>query len=198
MITRREIMASGIAVTLLARASAAAAVSTAGADAQPQRRVFVAEAGIPDAVAATRTATGPGVVPLSFESDVTRVYEWLDVELRTARVLVGGLTTPQALFAIERLAWDRGLRTAYRGLHRRVGGPAPSHELLGSPAIVERIESIDPHEWAEGLGRALTVAVPGPADYRHVVTSQQVPRIDDNAFVSWLLAPREMMSRRLA
>jgi hypothetical protein len=200
MINRREVMASGAAM-LLARGALAAASPGGHAADGPARFVFVADERAPAARAAARAATDAswrptndrGTVYRPFASDITPIYDWLDLHLRATPASVAGVTTARSLFPIERLAWDRGLRTIYRGLHRDVAGPAPTHELLGSPAIVERIDGVESGDWAEIVGRVLAEAAPGPGDFRHIVTSQQVPDNDDSALISWLLAPREML-----
>ena len=47
-------------------------------------------------------------------TDVTPVYTRLDLELRPAPFAVAGLTSAHHLFVLERLGWDRGLRTVRR------------------------------------------------------------------------------------
>jgi hypothetical protein len=204
MISRREVMASGIAMTLLARTATAAVGATGPIGTCPGRVVFVADSRIPEARSAADSAAETGTECRSFASDITPVYEWLDLSFRTEPMRVAGLTTAHALFAIERLGWDRGLRTVYRGLHGAGRASAPSHAFVGARALVERLEDVERlgrlgrlggREWPEHLGRILTGVVPGPDDHSDIVTSQQLPGHDDNALVSWLLAPRAMLQR---
>jgi hypothetical protein len=202
MINRREIMASGLAVTLLARTSAAAIPTTATGSG---RFIFVADESLAEARAAARSARALGAATRFMATDVTPVYLWLDETLRKAPAAVAGLSTWHAPFLLERLGWDRGLRTIYRGIHRRTGGSSPAHELSGSPAIVERIrgivagDGIGGRHWAASLGRALAATSPGDVDDRHVLGAQRPPGLDDAALVSWLLVPRSMLlSRRRA
>jgi len=190
MINRREIMVSGMAVTLLSR-SATAAIPTADGVTRPTgRSVFIADLRNPAGRAAAGAAAALGASVRALEDDVTPIYQWLDLSLRTAPLTVAGLATANACFAIERLAWDRGLRTIYRGVHRPRDGRSMTHRLAGAPAIVERIGTMDSRAWAAQLGRAVAAARPGPGDLRHVVTAQWVPRSDEPGLVSWLLAPR--------
>lgn len=197
MINRREIMASGIAVTVLGPASRASGAAHSAAIGGAGPSVFIADAHVPAARAAARAAHSLGVPSRALAADVTPVYAWLDLALRAAPVTIAGCTTPQALFALERLAWDRGLRTVYRGVHRHQGKAAPADEFLGSPAIVGRIRRIDDRDWGAGLARVLATAAPGPADGRHIVTSQWLPQAHDRVLVSWLLAPRAALGPRM-
>jgi len=48
------------------------------------------------------------------EGDVTDVYNRLDLLWRREKIAVTGLTEYGAFFCLERLAMDRGLRTAFR------------------------------------------------------------------------------------
>jgi hypothetical protein len=193
MISRREVMACGIALTLLARTATSADGASGPGGRRRGRIVFVADGRIRAARTAAASAAGTGASLRSFTTDITPVYEWLDLSLRTEPMCVAGLTTAHALFAIERLGWDRGLLTVYRGLHREGRGSAPSHALAGVPALVERLEHLERlggRDWPRHVGRILTEAVPGPVERAHIVTSQQLPSHDDNVLVSWLLAPR--------
>jgi len=192
MINRRELVASGVAATLLTQVSLASV--RAGSEGAPS--VFVSDDRKPEARAAAREAATLGVDTLPLGTDVTAVYEWLDLSLRQSPLTVAGLTTPHALFVIERLAWDRDLRTVYRGLHQRVRGRLSSLKLVGSPDIAESVRSIDNGNFGRDLGRILARATPGPSDHAFLVTSQHVPRQNDTALASWLLAPRDQLRAR--
>lgn len=201
MIKRREVLASGIAVSLLSRITAAAiappdtgivpapnpAATSAG------RRFFIAALQLAESRAAAAAAVRAGALSRSLAADVTPVYEWLDVALRSERFSIAGLSSAQAFFVIERLAWDRGLRTVYRGIHRPDADGAASHQLAGSPALVARIRQLDRSDWAAGLGRTLAGAEAEAADKRHLITTAWLPRADDPVLVSWLLLPRDAL-----
>jgi hypothetical protein len=192
MINRRELMASGVAATLLAPLS----LASVRAGSQGACSVFVSDERIPEAMAAAHESETLGATTLPLGTDVTAIYEWLDLSLREAPKGVAGLTTSNALFVIERLAWDRGLRTVYRGMHQRVLGRLSSLELVGAPNVCASVRSIAGAHFGRDLGLILAGVRPGPSDYPYVVTSQHVPRPDDTAFVSWLLAPRDQLRTR--
>lgn len=189
---RRELMASGIAATLVARGSAAAVSVAAPAAAGARRPLFLADQRFGDAQVATVAAEAAGAPIHRFGADVTPVYEWLDLRLRSGPAPVAGIATPHALFVLERLAWDRGLRTVFRGVHRDVSSRHLTHECSGAPAVVARIESAGRENWAATVGRVLAT-VPALTDDsgRNVVTSPHLPRNDEkDTLVSWLLIPR--------
>ena len=197
MINRREVLASGIAATLLGGASAAAVRSGARVEARAGPSVFVADQRIPASRAAANAAETLGSIVQPLTADVTPVYEWLDLKLRDTSAPVAGLTTPHALFPIERLAWDRGLRTIYRGIHGRVDDGHRTHELAGSPEIIGALETVGDRHWFEVLGRVLAAAASQRLDDRHLVTEQWLPPSDDRRIVSWLLVPRATLRRKI-
>jgi len=128
MINRRELIASTVALSVAAQASAArtAAPASGGTvrSAGPTRptsqgiespaKYFVASRDLPDAHAAARATEALGATVVWLGADVTPVYTRLDLELRSAPCAVAGLTSAHHLFVLERLGWDRGLRTARR------------------------------------------------------------------------------------
>ncbi len=114
MINRREIMASGLALTMLGRRSAAQAGTSGQESAAGAVPVFIADARFAQARAAARTAAARGAAIRFTNGDITPVYEYLDLALRETTFAISGLTSQNALFVLERLGWDRGLRTRVR------------------------------------------------------------------------------------
>jgi hypothetical protein len=76
-------------------------------------------------------------VPLSaIDGDVTDVwYKDLALRWRTGPAPIAGLTTVGALFCLERLAWDAGMRLHLRADHRCFADGRVEH-LLQAPAAV--------------------------------------------------------------
>ena len=125
MLNRRELIASTVALTVASQAAAARTVApmsagsagAAGIDApltEGPARYFIASLDLPDARPAARAAEARGATVLWLGTDVTPVYTRLDLELRPAPFAVAGLTSAHHLFVLERLGWDRGLRTVRR------------------------------------------------------------------------------------
>jgi hypothetical protein len=114
----------------LASAGIAAAVGPHAAGASPYApaghsglRFGLFDTRFPVAVAFSRALLRRGVTLAPFHGDVTAVwFEQLDPLWRREPIRVAGMTTPSTLFCLEQLAWDHGLRVAFRGTHE----PAPS------------------------------------------------------------------------
>jgi hypothetical protein len=84
-----------------------------------------------------------------FDGDITNVWfrelspVWRSKPVATADMAVAGLTHYGALFCLERLAWDAGMRVIYRAEHA-LGSPAPRVASLGV-AGASVIAPLGPH-----------------------------------------------------
>lgn len=192
MVNRREVIASGLGVSLLAGTGAAGAaaaglIGEGSARTLPGVAMFIAEERIAAARHAARAAASKGASVRLVGEDVTALYEWLALQWRGTPFPVAGLTSPTTLFVLERLAWDHGLRTPYRGEHRRVCGQL-EHRLPSSPALLARLESAR-ERWAEALGNSL---VEGPSTNfapSKTCASFALLGCSGDTLTSWLLAP---------
>lgn len=191
MINRREVIASGFAVSILARASAASLSVPESSEGWLRVPYFVADERFSEAREAARAAAaGGGLSTMTLAADVTAVYESLDRAWRSAQFAVSGMTTSAALFVLERLAWERGLRTAYRGIHHVTSGRPVRHELFGSTERLRGLRS-EPGPWGIGVGRTLAWWSRGEATGTETgLFSQLLPRADRTMLVSWLLTPK--------
>lgn len=108
MLTRRMFIGTAATVVALASALKLAAPSSVSLAIVDQR--YPGNVGFRQAMAAR------GVAVTSFDGDVTDVwFRRLDPVWRSqAPSVVAGLTTQQALFCLEHLCWDRGLRVVER------------------------------------------------------------------------------------
>jgi len=123
MINRRELIASTVGLSLAATGAAARTAAPAEAGpagmatrGKPQSvpRIFVAERDLPAARLAAQEAEARGAEIVWLDANVTPVYTRLDLAFRPAGFTVAGLTSAHHLFVLERLGWDRGLRTVRR------------------------------------------------------------------------------------
>jgi hypothetical protein len=116
---RRDFMAmSGGALSALT----ALAAHSRPAHATPSPLVIVADMRIPASRAFAAEAARSGGRIAWIDGDVTDLwYGELDLRWRSDKVAVAGLTEYGAFFCLERLAMDRGLRTAFKCEHRREG-----------------------------------------------------------------------------
>lgn len=125
MLNRRELIANTVGLSLAAtgiaaRPTARAEAGVAGTgealrnlEAIPVG-IFVASSELPAARLAAQEAQARGADILWLDADVTPVYTRLDLALRSAAFAIAGLTSAHHLFVLERLGWDRGLRTVRR------------------------------------------------------------------------------------
>jgi hypothetical protein len=125
MLNRRELIASTVGLSLATTLVAARPTASAeGGDAgtgEVRRNLekipvafFVASKDLPAAQLAAQEAEARGAEILWLDADVTPVYTRLDLALRPTAFAVAGLTSAHHLFVLERLGWDRGLRTVRR------------------------------------------------------------------------------------
>jgi len=199
MLNRRGFLGAGLAGCALpwlgAAASSAQAVPVAPL---PLYRVvvdrrFQAATGFGDSVAAR------GAVVRAIRGDVTELWFYeLAPRWRERPVPIAGLTGAEALFCLERLAWDAGLRVAYRGEHRPVGDAALRHRLSGSACALAPAVSLAPgqgdwgHDWAARVAE-LVLACPrqAPSQLASMTVSgpQGSPALSVPLY-SWVIAER--------
>jgi hypothetical protein len=115
---RREVLASGFALSLLAPCIAMSRVAPERRGQRQALRYFVAEGRDATAFAAAEAAAAQGAAVILAGTDLTPLYFALDDLWQKAPVAVAGVTTVGTAFALERLALDHGLRVAYRGERR--------------------------------------------------------------------------------
>lgn len=163
-INRREVIASGFALSLLAPGTATSRF-VAGQRGQPAAlHHFVADGFDAAALAAAEAAASQGAAVMLTGADLTPVYNALDDVWRRALSPVAGVTTTSTAFVLERLALHHHLRVAYRG------GIDPDPSVGG--ALVDRLHA--------ALERPRHLPALAPPRSAH----------DRDTLVSWLFAPR--------
>ena len=133
-----------------------------------------------ESVAFAAEAGALGYRTHGIRGDITDLwYAHLSVGWKTAPASIAGLTDEPALFCLERLSWDYGLRVIYHVVHTR-----PSDGALASPA-----------SWPRESAR--TLANPSPDALRmgsgapFVMGATAVSDGDLEPLVSWIIAQRE-------
>ena len=145
MVSRREILQGGIAVTSLPLVAGLSLAPRQSAAAQVLDRAELARVPLykvlfdnrfAPARSFGRAAAWRGESVHGFDGDVTNVwFHDLHPRWQKGAVAIAGFTAHGALFCLEQLAWDVRMRVAYRTEHRYDG-----HEPLYSWIIAPRAQ----------------------------------------------------------
>jgi hypothetical protein len=190
MASRRAVLKGSLA------AAAAAAVWRNGLAQTPRRREhgpdhLVLDRGSPLSPMFEDHARAAAIPTFATEGDITALwFEVLDPLWRQEHSTVAGITSPEAIFCLERLAWDHGMRMVFRAdevanasgteLRLRARPAALDHALTKLRANPRRqlaqAACLLHCPIAEGPLTAHTLCADVPAASAH--------------WVSWVMAPR--------
>lgn len=115
-------------------------------------RTVVVDITLSAGMAFAQAGRAAGLSVVGTGSDMTgywtrmRARNWSAGEVPDA---VAGFTGPEALFVLERLAWDRNLRVAFRAEHRANADGLIEHSLDGPAALVEALAERLPRAGAD-------------------------------------------------
>jgi len=138
MISRREILQRGIAATSLPLVAAVAWAQPQTAHAKALEHPSLYKVLFDTRFAASRSfgrdAQWRGQPAHGFDGDITQIwYHDLHPRWQKGPAAIAGLTAHGALFCLERLAWDVGMRVTHRAEQKYDG-----HEPLYSWVIAPR------------------------------------------------------------
>jgi hypothetical protein len=146
MVSRREILQGGIAVTSLPLVAGLSFATPATAAARALDHAELSKIALyrvlfdnrfAPARSFGRAAAWRGESVQGFDGDITNIwFHDLHPRWQKGAVAIGGFTTHGALFCLEQLAWDVRMRVVYRTEHRYEG-----HEPLYSWIIAPRAPS---------------------------------------------------------
>jgi len=87
-------------------------------------------------------------VPIRYSgADVTRLWaDWLSPLWRESPVAVAGILQPEALFVVERFAWDRGMRA---GLHAEYDSAGRILRARGPTGVLRKLELAS--DWSDAV-----------------------------------------------
>ncbi len=141
MISRRQILQSGLVATSLPLVAGVSLAPLQSAHARALEHAGLYKVLFDRRFAASREfgreAQWQGQSVHGFDGDITNVwYHDLHPRWQKAPVAIAGLTAHGALFCLERLAWDVGMRVTHRAEERYEG-----HEPLYSWVIAPRVPS---------------------------------------------------------
>ena len=120
MTNRRQFIQSGLAISALS-ITELASMRTAVAGGQGSKPVlenFVYDKRFAEAIAAARVVGGQGIVLREIEGDLTELWsEHYSAAWRRQPMTLAGVTASDALFVLETLAGDHGMRVVQKTVH---------------------------------------------------------------------------------
>jgi len=138
-----------------------------------------------------------GVASTVIAGDVTDVwFNDLDLRWRRTPAPIAGLTTVGALFCLERLAWDAGMRLHFRADHRCFADGHVEHVLQAPASLITRADALRlaRPDWARALLPLLRRAGPGSAGTHgeRIVAGApgSFPAGHTEWLVSWYIGPK--------
>jgi hypothetical protein len=199
MASRREFLQVGIAALALPISARAALSPTPAASdstiaVTPLYKVVFDER-FPASVAFGAEARSLGLPTHSIRGDITDLwFHDLDARWKKSPVAVAGLTAQGALFCLERLAWDHGMRVVFRGDHQYLPDGAIEHVLTGPESIVHQATGLrdDGDGWAPrvaSLVARLPEAQSVPAKATIHARAAAPAGAEAEALISWVIAP---------
>lgn len=153
--------------------------------------------GFPASAAFGAAARKHGHATHDIDGDVTAFWmNHLAARWQREPVAIAGLTHPSALFVLERMGWDHGLRVIFRARHRSLDDGRTEHRLAGPAAMLNAFEqTVSEHA---GLGACMAGVLsrchrPQQAPSTLSVTTRPRPGQDAAPggvpLVSWVIAP---------
>jgi hypothetical protein len=129
----------------------------------------------------------------TIDGDITDLWlQELDARWKSNPAAVAGLTERQALFLLERLAWDRGLRVVFEAEHRPTSTGTVVHKVVRSANA-----SLEPQLGAAGQGwptvladQLLTGSRVATRDFRPSGAAMAASLDEPTKLYSWIIAPR--------
>lgn len=197
MLNRRVFLEAGLAASalpLLARAGPIAAVDAPVP--QPPLSLYrtIADERFQAGRGFATVAARSGAVVLGTSGDITDLwYEDLAPRWREQPAAIAGLTAADALFCLERLAWDAGLRVVYLGEHRELTDGSLRHRLWGPAPMNAAADALasaaqDWHERVGDLVRNCPARGTIPVTTRNVLCDARL-RASAEPLYSWVIAP---------
>ena len=203
MITRRGLLQSGTAALSVSALGVGSFASRAGEIESMEASVTRGRARTPriqtilyDRRFSQSTTFGleaarDGLTTRPFDGDLTALwYHELYPQWRERPAPLAGMTSQSAIFCLERLAWDAGMRVTFRVDHKVLEDGSVEH-IPGSNAAAAVALALRKAgaQWARETARLLTRAtaeVVPPSGPHHDDGSPTMPWL-----VSWVIAPRQ-------
>jgi hypothetical protein len=189
--TDRRVFLKSAAVLSAAPFAARAAFATPGARTRFDAFVFDTRHAAAERFAARATQLQ---VPIRGTAGaVTGLWQQeLRSHWRGAPAAIGGLTERPALFLLEQLGWEHGLRVVFQAEHEIAAGAAVRHRVIrgSGPALGRELEQ-SRADWPGLLAEALLSGTAAPGrDYRPTDAAMAAELHESNKLYSWIIAPR--------
>ena len=191
MTSRRELLKAGLVASALPLAASAGFGDSAPGGAPVPLYKVLYDTRFAASVTFAERAAARGLAVLGTDGDVTRAwYHDLYHRWRQGPAAIAGLTAHGALFCLERLAWDQGLRVAYRGEHA-AAPDGVAHRLDGPASMLSAAAAAMDRAWDAALAQVVAECPHERTDRR---TSTLVTRHAGRAptaepLFSWVIAP---------
>jgi hypothetical protein len=128
----------------------------------------------------------------TIEGDITDLWAGeLDARWQSNPATVAGLTERPALFLLERLAWDRGLRVVFEAEHRPTGGGRVHKVVRSANAGLESELGAAGSGWPSVLAdQLLTGSRLATRNFRPSGAAMADRHDEPMKLYSWIIAPR--------
>lgn len=129
----------------------------------------------------------------SIEADITELWQTeLHKLWQAAPAAVAGLTERPALFLLERLAWDHGMRVVFEAEHSTDGRGAAVHRVIRSgDAVLARNLMAAGRNWPRLLADSMITGTHAVTRNYHPTDAAMAASPDEPAkLYSWTIAPR--------
>ena len=192
MTSRREFLKGGLAASALPVAARAEIVALPPLATIPLYKVLY-DTRFAASVAFARRAAARGLAVQAMAGDMTRFwYDDLYHRWQKEPAAIAGLTAHGALFCLERLAWDQGLRVVFRGEHSLAPDRCVAHRFDGSVALLAAAaDAAAETEWAAALADVVAECPVEHAARRSTstltVNATTLPTSEQ--LFSWVIAP---------
>ena len=129
------------------------------------------------------------------DGDITDLwFETLDPQWRRHPTIIAGMTAPQPLFCLERLAHDRGMRVVLRITHEALPDSLVSHHVEATEHLFQPLSQLlEGADWSERMARLTGVCswggAPGPCRSHRIISGTADASLLGSPLVSWVIAP---------
>jgi hypothetical protein len=191
MVNRRRILQGGIAVTSLP------IVASVAWGAAPQPPLAFYKIIFDERFEASRRfgteAQRRGASVHAINGDITRLwYDDLYTRWRNGGAPIAGLTAHGALFCLERLSWDAGMRVVYRADHEPTADGSIQHSAQGTAEMLRAASGLrDAQDWscyAASVVLGCPAVIPGKKKREVFAQASAAVKAEGEALISWVIA----------